>query len=113
MTAAKDDLLLHYYAQELAYLRQAGVAFAERYPKVGARLQLDETTCPDPHVERLIESFAFLTGRIQYNIDAEFPLFTSALLENLYPGRRPATLASASASCATPAATRSTGIPRC
>ncbi len=85
MTASKDDLLLHYYAQELAYLRQAGRAFAERYPKIGARLQLDETTSPDPHVERLIESFAFLTGRIQYNIDSEFPLFTTALLGNLYP----------------------------
>ena len=85
MTAAKDDIFLHYYAQELAYLRQAGAAFADRYPKIAARLQLGEEECPDPHVERLIESFAFLTGRIQYNIDSEFPHFTTALLENLYP----------------------------
>lgn len=82
---AKDDPLLHYYAKELAYLRQAGSAFAKRYPKIAARLELDETTCPDPHVERLIEAFAFLTARIQYNIDSEFPLFTTALLENIYP----------------------------
>jgi type VI secretion system protein ImpG len=85
LTAAKDDIFLNYYAQELAYLRQAGAAFADRYPKIAARLQLGEEECPDPHVERLIESFAFLTGRIQYNIDSEFPHFTTALLENLYP----------------------------
>ncbi len=85
MTAAKNDIFLDYYAQELAYLRQAGAAFADRYPKIAGRLQLGAEECPDPHVERLIESFAFLTGRLQYNIDAEFPHFTSALLENLYP----------------------------
>lgn len=85
MTAAKNDTFLQYYAQELAYLRQAGAAFADRYPKIAARLQLGEEECPDPHVERLIESFAFLTGRVQYNIDSEFPHFTSALLDNLYP----------------------------
>lgn len=85
MTASKDDILLHYYANELNYLRQEGALFARRYPKIASRLELGETECPDPHVERMLEAFAFLTGRIQYNIDSEFPLFTSALLENLYP----------------------------
>jgi len=77
--------LLHYYIQELSFLRRAGVGFAQQYPKVAARLELSEGECPDPHVERLIEAFALLSGRLQYNIDSEFPLFTTALLENLYP----------------------------
>jgi len=85
MTASKDDILLRYYTNELSYLRQEGAVFARRYPKIAERLQLGEAECPDPHVERMLEAFAFLTGRIQYNIESEFPLFTSAMLENLYP----------------------------
>lgn len=81
----ENEQLLRYYIQELTYLRRAGAAFAESYPKIASRLELSENEIPDPHVERLIEAFAFLTGRVQYNIDSEFTLFTSALLDNLYP----------------------------
>ncbi|MCP4696329.1 MAG: type VI secretion system baseplate subunit TssF [Gammaproteobacteria bacterium] len=83
--ASREEILLRYYTQELTYLRKMGAVFADQYPKIGARLELGEEECPDPHVERLIEAFAFLTGRIQRNIDSEFPIFTTALLENLYP----------------------------
>jgi type VI secretion system protein ImpG len=41
--------------------------------------------CSDPHVERLIESFAFLTARLQRRIDGEFPDITSSLLGVMYP----------------------------
>ncbi len=85
MDSQRQDHLLNYFIRELAYLRRSGASFAREYPKIAARLELGETECPDPHVERLIEAFAFLTGRIQYNIDSEFSLFTSALLEVLYP----------------------------
>jgi type VI secretion system protein ImpG len=36
-------------------------------------------------VERLLESFAFLTARIQLKMEAEFPRFTQHLLEMVYP----------------------------
>lgn len=85
MNLTESHDLLHYYLQELAYLRRASSEFSEKYPKVAARLELSEGECPDPHVERLLESFALLSARIQYNIDSHFPLFTSALLDNLYP----------------------------
>jgi type VI secretion system protein ImpG len=39
----------------------------------------------DPLVERLIESFAFLTARIRAKIEDEFPEITEALLQTLYP----------------------------
>lgn len=77
--------LLEYYQRELRFLRDQGAAFARKYPKVASRLQFGAQESPDPHVERLIESFAFLTGRIQYGIDSEFPLIPSALLGILYP----------------------------
>lgn len=82
--AASEDLL-DYYKRELLYLRQMGAAFAARYPKVAGRLELGADECPDPHVERLLEAFAFLTARLQHDIDDQFPVVTSALLGILYP----------------------------
>jgi type VI secretion system protein ImpG len=85
MIANSHEELLKYYKSELTYLRRMGGVFAERYPKVAKRLELGRDECADPHVERLIEAFAFLTGRLQHEIDSEFPDITSALLNNLYP----------------------------
>ena len=39
----------------------------------------------DPYVERLLEGVGFLAARVQLKIDAEFPAFTQALLEIVYP----------------------------
>ena len=80
-----QEELLPYYLRELAYLREMGAAFRERYPRQAARLDVGDHESTDPHVERLLESFAFLTGRIQYNLEAEFPEIPSALLAQLYP----------------------------
>ncbi len=79
------DELLTYYNAELAYLREMGAEFAEKYPKVAARLLLEADKCEDPHVERLLEGVAFLTARIRHKIDDEFPEITDALLGVLYP----------------------------
>lgn len=80
-----QDEFLRYYQAELAYLRNMGRQFAERYPKLANRLDLSPEECADPHVERLIESFAFLTARLQRQLDAEFPQVSAALLGTLYP----------------------------
>lgn len=80
----REDLL-RYYKSELTYLRRMGSAFAELYPRVATRLELGQGECADPQVERLLESFAFLTARLQHDIDSEFPEITSALLGVLYP----------------------------
>lgn len=79
------DELLGYYERELAFLRQMGAEFAHKYPKIAGRLQLDADKCEDPHVERMIESFAFLAGRIRLKVDDEFPEVTESLLNVLYP----------------------------
>ena len=78
----RDDLLA-YYERELTFLRQLGAEFAERYPKIAGRLVLEEDKCEDPHVERLIEAFAFLAGRIHRKLDDELPEITEALLLRL------------------------------
>src|SRR5262249_18511258 len=38
-----------------------------------------------PHVERLLESFALVAGRVQQKLDDEFPEISTALLEAIYP----------------------------
>ena len=77
--------LLEYYERELAYLRQLGGRFAEKYPRVASRLLLEPDRCDDPHVERLLESFAFLTARVHLRVDDDFPEVTSALLGIVAP----------------------------
>ncbi|HEX5126573.1 MAG TPA: type VI secretion system baseplate subunit TssF [Rhodocyclaceae bacterium] len=77
--------LLPYYNRELAALRQLGKEFSTQFPKVAGRLLLEEGVSEDPHVERLIEGFAFLTARVHHKLDSEFPEITDALLNVLYP----------------------------
>jgi type VI secretion system protein ImpG len=77
--------LLEYYERELAYVRQLGGKFAERYPRVASRLLLEPDRCDDPHVERLLEAFAFLAARVHLRIDDDFPEVTSALLGIVAP----------------------------
>ncbi len=76
---------LRYYQGELAYLRRAGREFARRYPKIASRLELTEEGSADPHVERLLEAFAFLTARLEQRLDDEFVEVSRGLLETLQP----------------------------
>lgn len=80
-----EDPLLHYYERELTFMRESGAAFAEKYPKIASRLLLEPDRCEDPHTERLLEAFSFLTGRIQKKIDDSFPELTESLLQIIYP----------------------------
>src|SRR3954462_8394675 len=62
-----------------------GAEFADKYPRIASRLLLEADKCEDPHVERLLEGFAFLAARVHLKIDDEFPQITEALLNILYP----------------------------
>jgi type VI secretion system protein ImpG len=80
----REELLEH-YERELAYLRELGGEFAQKYPRVASRLLLEPDRCEDPHVERLLEAFAFLAARIHLRIDDDFPELTSGVLSVVYP----------------------------
>ena len=79
------EQLLPYYESELAYLRRNLREFAERYPRIAGRLLMSGEVCEDPHTERMIESFALLNARIARRLDDDYPEFTEALFEVLYP----------------------------
>lgn len=77
--------MLDYYERELTYLRQMGGEFARKYPQVAGRLLLDPDSCGDPHVERLLEGFAFMAARVHRRLDDDFPQLSESLLKLLYP----------------------------
>jgi type VI secretion system protein ImpG len=77
--------LLPYYERELGFLRRYSREFSERYPKIAGRLLIAGEVCEDPHIERMIESFALLNARVSKRLDDDYPQFTEALFEVLYP----------------------------
>ena len=79
------EQLLPYYERELGFLRRYSREFSERYPKIAGRLLIAGEVCEDPHIERMIESFALLNSRIAKRLDDDYPEFTEALFEVLYP----------------------------
>ncbi len=74
-----------FFKREKSYLRKIAHEFSLKFPKVAGHLNLGVQDSGDPQVERLIESFAFLTGNIQQVIEGEFPEVSTALLGILYP----------------------------
>lgn len=72
----------HYYQSELTALRQLGRRFAERSPALAPFLG---QTGRDPDVERLLEGFAFLTGRLRQKLDDELPELSHSLMQLLWP----------------------------
>jgi type VI secretion system protein ImpG len=79
-----DDILGH-YNRELLNIRRAAAQFAAENPRIASRLRLSEDAVEDPHVGRLIESFAFLTARIRQRLDDDFTELANAMLAVLYP----------------------------
>ncbi|KPX31982.1 hypothetical protein ALQ50_01388 [Pseudomonas coronafaciens pv. coronafaciens] len=72
----------HYYQDELMALRQSGRKFSERNPALAPFLGQGSS---DPDVERLLEGFAFLTGRLRQKLDDDLPELTHSLMQLLWP----------------------------
>jgi type VI secretion system protein ImpG len=80
-----NNNFLEKYNKELYYLREMAAEFAKKNPLTAQYLSLSEFSCADPYIERLLEGFAFMAARVSHKLDAEFPRFTQALINNLYP----------------------------
>ena len=81
----KQSVLRHYYQRELTVLREDGAAFAARYPKMAPHLGLAQGQNPDPMVERLLESMAYLTARVRQESEAELPTLAGQVLGMMCP----------------------------
>lgn len=78
-----DNQLLDAYIAELDALRNHGRDFATAYPDIAADLDIGPRRSRDPHVERVVDSIAFLAARMRLMIEedaTELPLATLALL---------------------------------
>ena len=80
-----SDPTLRYFEEEMRYLREAGLEFAQAHPDRAAMLNLDRVGTRDPYVERLFEGFAFLTGRVRQKLDDDLPELTEGLVNMLWP----------------------------
>lgn len=82
-----DDLegILPYFERELAQLRQDMLQFERAHPKAAARLSMSGGKTEDPHVERMLQSAAWLNAKAARRIDDHYPEFTDALIETVFP----------------------------
>lgn len=79
------ESFLQRYNEELSALRRRASRFADAFPKIAGRLRMTGEIADDPHVERLIQSFAYSAARVRQKLDDEYPELTNGLLETLYP----------------------------
>jgi type VI secretion system protein ImpG len=82
---AYGNQLKDYYQRELVTLREDAQAFAQTHPAEAAALGLGRSGSRDPQVEMLIQAFAFLTGRVLYEMEASKAVLANSLLQDLYP----------------------------
>lgn len=80
-----DGSLLSAYVNELEALRVHGREFAREYPDIASRLDIGPQRSRDPHAERVIESTAFLAGRIRLMIEENAAEVPAAMLAVLAP----------------------------
>lgn len=80
-----SDTLDAWYQRELDYFRHSAAEFSDRFPKIANRLNLSGSDIRDPHVERLIQAFAYLNARTRHKLDDSFPELADAMLGILYP----------------------------
>lgn len=80
-----DRRFLRYFEQELRFVRDLAHEFALDHARVASRFGLDKDACADPHVEWLLDGFAFLAARVQMKLDSEHETFTRHLLELTLP----------------------------
>lgn len=71
-----------YYLRELNALRVDGAEFARKNPGLSSYLAKEGQ---DPDVERLLEGFAYLSGRIRQQLDEELPEVSHSLVQLLWP----------------------------
>ena len=82
---AYGSQLKDFYQRELVTLREDAQAFAQTHPVEAAALGLGNAGTRDPQVEMLMQAFAFLTGRVLYEMEASKAVLANALLADLYP----------------------------
>jgi len=80
-----EEALVEAYLTELEALREHGREFALRYPDLAGELDIGPRRSRDPHVERVVESSAFLAARLRLLIESEASELPLTVLATLAP----------------------------
>ena len=80
-----DQSLVESYLAELAALREHGRELASRYPDLAGQLDIGPRRSRDPHVERVVESSAFLAARLRLLVESQASELPHAVLGLLAP----------------------------
>ena len=80
-----SDSLMAWYEKELALLLQGGKEFSVRHPELARHLDLTIDSIDNPHVARVVESFALLSARLSRQLFDESTHISSNLLQIVFP----------------------------
>jgi type VI secretion system protein ImpG len=82
---ASAERLKSIFQQEISALRDEAREFAQDYPEQADALGFHSGRSQDPHVEMLMQSFSYLTGRLRYQLELDQAQLPNALMADLYP----------------------------
>lgn len=82
---AAGTRLSDFYHTELSALRNEAGDFATKHPDAARALGMARGQSSDPQVELLMQSFAYLAARLQYQLRLDEAALPNALLGFLYP----------------------------
>ena len=85
MLGSAKGKLNAFYENELDALRSSGAEFSKDYPKIAKELELSSGVSRDPHVEHLVQSFAWMMARLQLQMESESRKLPSMLVQELEP----------------------------
>ena len=85
MVATSRNQLNSYFVSEMEALRSNASQFGEKYPNIASELALSNGRSRDPHVEHLLQSFAWMHSRLRLMVESESSKLATILLQQFYP----------------------------
>ena len=79
------NTLMSWYERELSFLYTEARAFAEEHPQLASHLGVGYSSLSDPHVARLLESFALINARLSRQLAEGSTQLSSSLLNIVFP----------------------------
>lgn len=80
-----NPFFLKTYLNLLSRLREGGATFAKQNPEIAPYLDMTNRKSADPEIERLIESFAFITAQVEYKSLLSQNEYLIQFIENILP----------------------------
>lgn len=80
-----DTKRVHHFQREMAALRAEAAVFAGQHPEAASRLGMGSGAAPDPQVDLLLQSFAFMGARLRHQGALDAARLPNALVESLAP----------------------------